>query len=466
LLKEGERGPVVEVMGTLTEKELGEKILISHDVSEAIQIIFENRELSRKGESVLSFQDEIATLADYYVTDKKFEPTVSKGCKKCEFRTDEQGLKSGFAECWASKLKKDEVHKPLVFDIWDMRTADPLIDAGTILMKDVEKSDLKIKTSTDKSGMSRTERQWMQVDYHRRSDSSSFFDAEGLAAEADEFIYPLHFIDFETSRVAIPFHNGMKPYEQIAFQFSHHLVHEDGRVEHKGQFISCAPGEFPNFNFIRALKTELEGDSGTIFRYSHHENSVLCDIHRQLAASKEADRDELMAFIETITACDEWEGDRSMIDLCDLYKRYHYNPATNGSNSLKFVLPAILDESTFLQKKYSLPIYGGVDGIVSLNFKSKVWLQKADDRSVLDPYKQLAPIFEKYDTDSLDRLMGDNELKNGGAAMTAYLYLQYVEMGEIERKQITDALLRYCELDTLAMVMIYEHWMDLIKRAA
>ncbi len=30
-------------------------------------------------------------------------------------------------------------------------------------------------------------------------------------------------------------------------------------------------------------------------------------------------------------------------------------------------------------------------------------------------------------------------------------------MTEKERVDITDALKRYCELDTLAMVMIYEH---------
>jgi hypothetical protein len=34
---------------------------------------------------------------------------------------------------------------------------------------------------------------------------------------------------------------------------------------------------------------------------------------------------------------------------------------------------------------------------------------------------------------------------------------------EEERLAIRQALLRYCELDTLAMVMIYEAWVDLVK---
>lgn len=33
-------------------------------------------------------------------------------------------------------------------------------------------------------------------------------------------------------------------------------------------------------------------------------------------------------------------------------------------------------------------------------------------------------------------------------------------MTENERKEITNGLLKYCELDTLAMVMIYEHFKE------
>jgi uncharacterized protein YprB with RNaseH-like and TPR domain len=47
-----------------------------------------------------------------------------------------------------------------------------------------------------------------------------------------------------------------------------------------------------------------------------------------------------------------------------------------------------------------------------------------------------------------------------GAALTAYAKLQYQDMTENERKEITKGLLKYCELDTLAMVMIYEHFKE------
>jgi len=41
--------------------------------------------------------------------------------------------------------------------------------------------------------------------------------------------------------------------------------------------------------------------------------------------------------------------------------------------------------------------------------------------------------------------------------MTAYAKLQYVDMTDKEREELVSGLKKYCELDTLAMVMIWEH---------
>ena len=52
-------------------------------------------------------------------------------------------------------------------------------------------------------------------------------------------------------------------------------------------------------------------------------------------------------------------------------------------------------------------------------------------------------------------LSDSDELRDGGVALTAYARMQFEEMSEYERREIEKALLKYCELDTLAMVMIY-----------
>lgn len=85
--------------------------------------------------------------------------------------------------------------------------------------------------------------------------------------------YPLHMIDLKPPPWRYPFHAGRRPYEQVAFQFSHHVIEQDGSVRHADDFLCATPGEFPNYAFVRALREALRHDQGTIMRWSHHENT-------------------------------------------------------------------------------------------------------------------------------------------------------------------------------------------------
>jgi len=225
---------------------------------------------------------------------------------------------------------------------------------------------------------------------------------------------------------------------------------------------------FPAYEFLRALKADLETDDGTIFRYAAHENTFMNRIHEQITAAGDVEgASELLAFIEGISkskkgAARTWEGPRNMVDMLELVVRYYYDPQMGGSNSIKKVLPAILNSSAYLKEKYSQPIYGAEGGIKSLNFKDWTWVRTANS-VVLDPYKLLPKMFDGISDKDFERLMSDeDEMRDGGAAMTAYAKLQYEEMSDFERNEIRSALLRYCELDSLAMVMIYEGWREMI----
>ena len=73
-------------------------------------------------------------------------------------------------------------------------------------------------------------------------------------------------------------------------------------------------------------------------------------------------------------------------------------------------------------------------------------------------------MFEKWNNDALDQLVSKvDDLNNGGAALTAYGFLQYTDMENEERDKLVKALLRYCELDTLAMVMLFEHFKEVVN---
>ena len=300
------------------------------------------------------------------------------------------------------------------------------------------------------------------------NDNSIYIEIEALKEEMDKWVFPLHFIDFETSTVALPFTAGRKPYEQVAFQFSHHKYNQDGSIEHLSQYINNIPGEFPNFHFARALQAAIGNDNGTVFKFATHENSIVNAIISQLEQSNQTDKNQLIVFLKSISTSTKnqaqpWEGDRNMVDLCKVVKDYYYNPLTKGSNSIKAVLPAALNSSNFLKQKYSQPI--GNINLSSYNFPSNhIWLQTNGD-AVINPYKTLPPLFDNWEVTDLEENISDMEnIADGGAALTAYAKLQYVDMSPKEREEITNGLLKYCELDTLAMVMIYEHFQyDVIK---
>jgi len=82
------------------------------------------------------------------------------------------------------------------------------------------------------------------------------------------------------------------------------------------------------------------------------------------------------------------------------------------------------------------------------------------DGTVVDPYRLLPPVFADLPREVIDVLEADEalEIAQGGAATTAYARLQFEDIAPEERRSIKAALLRYCELDTLAMVMVYEAW--------
>jgi hypothetical protein len=152
-----------------------------------------------------------------------------------------------------------------------------------------------------------------------------------------------------------------------------------------------------------------------------------------------------------------------MIDLLKLVKQYYYHPLMGGSNSLKYVLPAILTSSDYLQEKYSRPIYGKNSSIRSLNYDDGwVWIKKDPNGAVINPYELLPPLFEGIDDDQIEQFLMKSNIREGGAAMTAYAKMQFASITKTEKTSIIKGLLKYCELDTLAMVMVWEYWNNMV----
>jgi hypothetical protein len=436
----------------ITPENMGEPILAQIDVSEWVQRIFREDDFDprkKSREELKSFASRIQEYGKFYSRDEKFPMVVGARCKHCEYQNTKQPDKlSGIEECWRGQFGDDYDPKaPHIFDIWNFRKAEKLIEKKIISFADLyDLLDPSIYLN---------ERQLMQVLKIHTQDTTESIKPE-LRNEMNSWTFPLHFIDFETSMVALPFTKGRKPYEQTAFQFSAHTLHKDGRMEHH-EWIDSQQGVFPNFEFVKQLKAVLDKDEGTIFRYAAHENTVLNQIKQQMIADDESRYGDLIEWIETIT---EWKdgktkipGPRNMVDMLQLVRKYYYHADMKGSNSIKAVLPAVMAASAMIAERYSQPLPFGT------HLKDQVmYVKDKETGKPVNPYYLLPSQYGDLDLSEDDIVFQDAEVQQGGAALVAYGKLQFTDMTDEERGALTQALLQYCELDTLAMVMIYEHW--------
>ena len=455
LIKKVKGKPELFIRGSVDTEALGDQILGFFNVDIVVENILNNTITN-----IENFDDFIKNLAKVIKSETDSFKNISSACKSCRFRCDDLGKINGFNKCMSEASGypiEDFENRKSVFDIWNYPKASSHIlnnEDRKVFMDELEANE---EYHGIKDKLKNNQRQNIQITKEIKKDNTEFLNKEGLKLELDQFTYPLHFIDFETSMTAIPYRNGQTPYQMIFFQFSHHTLQEDGTIKHEGEFINLEPFKNPNIEAVRELKRQLDKDNGTIFRWSMHENTVLRKVSNEideLTYEECPDRDELIDFISNITT----GGDRSMVDLWDLYKKYHYMPETNGSNSIKYVLPAVMERFEPLKDFLSKEVYGKNQFIHSLNFEKIAWIQKDSDGKVIDPYKLLPEVFKDYDKNDLDLLYGDTDLKNGGAAMIAYAVCQFTQVTVGERTRLKNALLRYCELDTFAMVMIYLYW--------
>ena len=472
------------VAGVVPEKE---RVLTAFDVDQYCDMIIAG-ETGEQGKpdcmERMKFEQFVEVMSKHYCERTIAMTTLGTKCFKCPFHRepgDKDTLRDGYRECWKemAKFTDDDFDKPLLKDLSGRHIGSikgKILKNHKYFMDEITYDDLKKSNDPDaprEHGLDNYERKWLQIaiatgkedllkDFETDIKDGVYVDTDGLRKEMAKWKFPLHFIDFETSRSALPFYKGLRPYEQIAFQFSHHKVEmgADGeyKVTHQTQYINAKKGFFPNFEFVRQLKKAVGEDEGTIFRYMEHENTVLNDIRRQLESSEEDDKDELIAFIKSITN----DAERTMVDIAKSVLKYYYHPSMKGSNSIKDVLPAILNSSDLIKSKYSRPVYGTPE-MPSLNLENKVWIEYEEDgKTVKNPYKLLPSVSTYLDIpqEELDKMEMDEEtVANGGAALAAYGKLQFSDTQM--SKALEKALLCYCELDTLAMVFIWEYFYDM-----
>ncbi|MCU0622791.1 MAG: DUF2779 domain-containing protein, partial [Gemmatimonadaceae bacterium] len=246
---------------------------------------------------------------------------IDWSCAHCEFsRTGEDG-RNGFAECWGPLADP----RPEIFDLFSFgtvkvdgeRVADRLIADGRVTLDDVDPAWLVKRDGTVGAV---NQRQLMQLEHQR---ARRVYVAESLGPSIRAWTYPLHFIDFETSALAVPYHADMAPYELVAFQWSCHTIEAPGAAPRHREWLNVTDA-WPSAEFARTLR-EVVGDQGTPLMWSTHERTVLRKIGEQLARYGHDDA----SLIDWCARMGDQETGR-LVDMHALCRGGYFHPAMKG----------------------------------------------------------------------------------------------------------------------------------------
>ena len=389
-------------------------------------------------DEVIELQEEIKNRSTAFL--KSLNPALineqaklNKGCFSCEYNVANEEFKdSGFELCW--KEKDDPEHS--IIDLYYAGSlgkkslgienlVDHLIEVNRLSLDDIPEEFI--------GDGSRGQRQRIQLEFTERKQE---YFSDNMTEDL-KWDYPLHFIDFETATAALPYHKGMNPYEAVAFQWSCHTIREPEAEPEHFEWINMNQ-IFPNFDFARALM-ECIGTEGTVLMWATHENTILRNVFNQMEKYNIED-DALKNWLKGIVKFGKDDKTR-LLDMNRFTLEHYFHPKMKGKTSIKKVLPAVLYENSSTRISRWLK-----------EFDSKFSLLNEEDGRITDPYAQLPPL------DIFDQ--GEKYLKDGGGAMAAYQDILFgLRKNDAESlKAYEKGLLNYCKLDTLAMVIIWEHW--------
>ena len=244
--------------------------------------------------------------------------------------------------------------KPNVFDVADMRKSQKVkkYNEGKISFEDLENEELNPKYH-------------QQIDFELH-DRDPEINKEAIAKLLDSLKYPLYFIDYESYQLPIPEFEQTKPYQQLPFQYSLHIIREKGApLEHK-EFLAEPDDEDFIRHFAESMVNDLSEDGSVIVYNKVFEES---HVNKKLAKMYPDLKDE----IERING--------NIVDFMVPFKnRDYYMKEMEGSYSIKYVLPALYPNDPKLNYD-NLPIVhnGGEASEAFLSLKDKSLESMHDD---------------------------------------------------------------------------------------
>ncbi|MCA9916578.1 MAG: DUF2779 domain-containing protein [Anaerolineales bacterium] len=216
-----------------------------------------------------------------------------------------------YGHCWQG------VHGLTIYDIprLSAQKERPLQEAGVLYLQDIP-ADAAL-----------TAKQAAFVDFHMQS--QLVIDRAAIHQALADLQYPLYFFDFETIDQAIPTLAGCKPYQQVPFQYSCHVLDEAGGLTHLDYLHTDQTD--PRRPLAEALLSHI-GETGSLIAYNiPFERGVL----RHLAEVLPEHADRLLGMADRL-----W-------DQLPIFRNHYRDYRFGTSNSLKSVLPVIAPQLSY-----------------------------------------------------------------------------------------------------------------------
>lgn len=233
-------------------------------------------------------------------------PLISKVCHDCSFKK---------TVCWT------DISEPTIYDVVDKRKIPGLKAQDVFYVKDVP-DDYELYANDRRN-----------VDC--MNSKSTNIDEAGLQSMLNDLEYPVYFLDFETAAVAVPLFDGNHSWEKLPFQYSLHVMDENGSLTHLEYLHE------ENSDPAEALADRLAadiGDTGSIVVYhAQMESGVL----EYLANRFPQHADAFNGMIERI-----W-------DLEVVFLKHYRDWRFGSKSSIKVVLPTLIPDLSYKDEAVS-----------------------------------------------------------------------------------------------------------------
>ena len=355
------------------------------------------------------------------------------GCRPCIYRK-ETGDQPG---CWKTHFTTDGLVKPdlHLFELVGHGN-NREIDHGELYQEQVSVHDLQdsfeaMKNSGSKK-ISIQQRRTLQILKAKDLHVPQLWVKKELAGLGD-YRKPLHFIDFEAAAYAIPMRSGMTPYQPLFYQFSCHTLHETGIITHTEWLDLDLEEKDIHRIFVKELQKIPDIEEGTIVHYSPFEKQALQQLFNEFRSRNDGEGET--AFLGRITGHSGKRDTRRFLDLSTWIRDYYYNRFMINGLSLKETFKAVL--------KYEQKKWGDADspGREERESAKRRW------NSSEDPYSDIQ--------------IENSGIQDGSSAMNAWISFKCGLLTAQELSYIPQIMKKYCELDSMALLHVAEHLLEL-----